>query len=196
MGFARTRASGHAVRTKGGGRRHDESEDSSDEILDAKINASPRARARIVAALREGVTEFIISSIDGSVNARIHLSLAELATTEHAFPGGRMQIDWSRSTVAVEEACICLSRTELRLLAVLLDGEGKAMRRAELIARVWPQDQMTSSDRENALAVYVCNLRKRLTSIGAEDVLHTVRGVGYRLAVESSNASPRRHTGP
>ena len=39
------------------------------------------------------------------------------------------------------------------------------------------------SERENALAVYVCTLRKRLAAIGLGQALQTVRGVGYRLVL-------------
>jgi DNA-binding winged helix-turn-helix (wHTH) protein len=71
----------------------------------------------------------------------------------------------------------------LRLLAALFDGAGKPVSRKELIARVWPSDDMPATERENALAVYVCSLRKRLAAIGAASALVTVRGHGYRLTV-------------
>jgi DNA-binding response OmpR family regulator len=75
-----------------------------------------------------------------------------------------------------------LSRTELRLLAALLEGEGQVMSRADLIRRVWPGDELELADRENALGVYVCSLRKRLSMIGVGSALVTVRYVGYLIS--------------
>jgi DNA-binding response OmpR family regulator len=55
--------------------------------------------------------------------------------------------------------------------------------RAQLIERVWAGSNLRRSERENALTVYICTLRKRLSSVGLGGALHTVRRMGYRLAL-------------
>lgn len=119
------------------------------------------------------------------MSARVELTIVSTAAaeTECRLGSTRVLIDWSRSTVSNGTRCVSLSRTELRLFAALLGGEGRAMSRASLIGRVWPDDVLPDADRENALAVYMCSLRKRLTSVGAGDALQTVRGVGYRAVL-------------
>jgi DNA-binding response OmpR family regulator len=153
--------------------------------LEARIDASPAASARILRALHGGCGTFVLSAVDGQMSARVQLTVtnAAAAETEYKLGSTRVTIDWSRATVAHGARRVSLSRTELRLFAALLGGEGRPMPRAALISRVWPDDSLPDADRENALAVYICSLRKRLTAIGAGDALQTVRGVGYRAAL-------------
>lgn len=153
--------------------------------FEARIEASPVASARILRALHEGCGTFVLSAVNGQVSARIELTITNgaAAETDYQLGSARVTVDWSRSTVANGKRRVILSRTELRLLSALLGGEGRAMPRASLISLVWPADSVPDGDRENALAVYICSLRKRLTSIGAGDAFQTVRGVGYRAAL-------------
>jgi DNA-binding response OmpR family regulator len=154
-------------------------------MLEARIEASASASARILKALHGGCGTFVITALDGQMSARVELTIVNTAAAESEYKLGsaRVTVDWSRSTVANGARRVSLSRTELRLLAALLGGEGEPMPRAALISRVWPEDELPDGDRENALAVYICSLRKRLTSIGAGNALQTVRGIGYRAAV-------------
>jgi DNA-binding response OmpR family regulator len=151
--------------------------------IEAQIVATTAPVGRIMGALREGSGRFILSSADGRMAARVELSLLDAGLTEHRIGSARVVVDWSRGTVTNGDRRTALSRTELRLFAALMAADGRALSRTELIERVWPGDEMPSSERENALAVYVCSLRKRLTSVGICDALVTVRGVGYRAAM-------------
>ena len=154
--------------------------------LEARLEASAAASARILKALHDGCGTFVLSAVDGQMTARVQLTIVNTAAAESEYQLGsvRVTVDWSRSTVAHGARRVSLSRTELRLLAALLGGEGDPMPRAALINRVWRDNAATVDvDRENALAVYMCSLRKRLRSIGAGDGLQTVRGVGYRAVL-------------
>lgn len=154
--------------------------------LEARIDASAAAGARILRALHGGCGTFVISAVDGQMSARVQLTVVNTAAAESEYKLGstRVTVDWSRSTVANGGRRVSLSRTELRLLAALLGGEGQPIPRAALISRVWPEDDgMADADRENALGVYIFSLRKRLTSIGAANAVQTVRRVGYRAVL-------------
>ena len=153
--------------------------------LEARIDASAAASARILRALHQGCGTFVLSAVDGQMSARVQLTItnAAAAETEYKLGSARVTVDWSRSSVANGARRVSLSRTELRLFSALLGGEGRAMARVSIISLVWPDDTLSQADRENALAVYMCSLRKRLTSIGAGDALQTVRGVGYRAVL-------------
>ena len=83
--------------------------------------------------------------------------------------------------MGTESNRVRLSRTELRLLEALLRGDGATVTRLQLIERVSAGSSLRRSERENALTVYVCMLRKRLSAIGLRNALHTVRRPGYRL---------------
>ncbi len=148
-------------------------------ILDVRLEMSPAASGRLVDALQGGEREFVLTSSDGHVSAPVRLSIAAVSASEHQLAGGRIVIDWSKSTIAHRECRVSLSRTELRLLAALLDSDGGPVSRAELIGRVWAGDNLDLKARENALTVYICSLRKRFVAIGLGSALQTIRNVGY-----------------
>lgn len=153
--------------------------------VEARVEASPAGIARLLKSLHRGCGTFVLTAVDGQMSARVQLTVVNgaLAETEYKLGLARITVDWSRSTVANGGRRVSLSRTELRLFAALLGGEGKPLSRAALIGRVWQDDGLPDADRENALAVYMCSLRKRLVVVGAGDGIQTVRGVGYRAVM-------------
>ncbi|MFC9436660.1 response regulator transcription factor [Nocardia sp. NPDC057030] len=72
-----------------------------------------------------------------------------------------------------------LSRTEFSLLEVLLRNEGQALPRETLIERVWGTGLGSTS---NSLEVYIRYLRRKLEAGNEPRLIHTLRGIGYRLA--------------
>lgn len=69
-----------------------------------------------------------------------------------------------------------LSRTEQKLLRVLVDNRGISLTRERLLERIWSSEAEFVD--ENALSVTVKRLRDKL---GAQDRIRTVYGVGYRF---------------
>lgn len=69
-----------------------------------------------------------------------------------------------------------LSRTEQKLLRVLVDNRGISLTRERLLERIWSSEAEFVD--ENALSVTVKRLRDKL---GAQDRIKTVYGVGYRF---------------
>ena len=69
-----------------------------------------------------------------------------------------------------------LSKTEQKLLRLLVENRGRTVPRELLMDRVW-SDAGEFVD-ENALSVAVKRLRDKL---GAQDRIKTVYGVGYRF---------------
>ncbi|MEV5379656.1 response regulator transcription factor [Streptomyces nondiastaticus] len=71
------------------------------------------------------------------------------------------------------------TRTEFALLDVLMSHPGQVLPREVIQERVWGTDFGPDS---NSLAVYIGYLRRKLEAGGAPRLVHTVHGVGYRLA--------------
>ncbi|MDH6117941.1 response regulator transcription factor [Kitasatospora sp. GAS204B] len=71
------------------------------------------------------------------------------------------------------------SRTEFALLEVLLRHPGQVLPRELIMELVWGADFGPDS---NSLAVYISYLRRKLEADGEPRLVHTVHGVGYRLA--------------
>ena len=77
-----------------------------------------------------------------------------------------------------------LSKTEQKLLRVLLENRGHAVPRATLVDRVWTDG--AEFVEENALSVTVKRLRSKLEADPAKpEYLKTVYGIGYTWAVKT-----------
>lgn len=71
-----------------------------------------------------------------------------------------------------------LTKKETVLMEALLLGFGKLVGRETLLEKLW--DDYAYVD-DNALSVNVTRLRKKLSELGIQEALETVRGTGYRL---------------
>jgi two-component system response regulator MprA len=72
-----------------------------------------------------------------------------------------------------------LTRTEQRLLELLLRNSEQVLPRDMIYERVWGHDISATS---NSLDVYVGYLRRKTEEAGEPRLIHTVRGVGFRLS--------------
>lgn len=88
---------------------------------------------------------------------------------------GPVSVDTAGARVTVDGAPVKLTSHEFKLLSYLLHHQGKVISRTELIEHIYDQDFDRDS---NTIEVFVGRLRKKL---GVE-VIHTVRGMGYRAA--------------
>lgn len=78
---------------------------------------------------------------------------------------------------SVEGQEILLSRTEQKLLRLLIEHQGQTLTREQLVDRIW-SDGAQYVD-ENALSVTVGRLRKKLEQPGKKNPIQTVYGLGY-----------------
>jgi DNA-binding response OmpR family regulator len=145
---------------------------------------------RLFEAVAAGSNDFLLTSSDGSVAARVRLRLADAATTSHEIGGRAFTVDWPSGNAERRGRRVALSRTELRLLAALLQDQGGVVSRSELMDRLWPDDELSGEARENALAVYVGCLRNRLAALGLSPAIEAVRAKGYRLVPGDRPAMP------
>ena len=71
---------------------------------------------------------------------------------------------------------INLTKKEFSLLYFLLKNKGKVCTRNEIIKEVWEINFETDS---SSLDVYINFLRKKLESGNSENIIQTIRGIGY-----------------
>ncbi len=88
---------------------------------------------------------------------------------------GPVLIDTKAARVAVDGNPVKLTALEYRLLAYLMHHQEEIVSRTELTEHLYDQDFDRDS---NTVEVFVGRVRKKL----GVDVIHTVRGLGYRLA--------------
>ncbi|TFD31554.1 winged helix-turn-helix domain-containing protein [Cryobacterium cryoconiti] len=93
-------------------------------------------------------------------------------------PGG-VVVDISRKRVILDSETAALTYKEFELLQYLVLREGRTIERAELISKLWNAADDEDAPNERTIDVHVRRLRAKLGRY--EDIVRTVRGVGYRF---------------
>lgn len=91
---------------------------------------------------------------------------------------GPLEVDTEARIARVEGRDVDLTTLEFDLLHAFAAAPARVFRREELIDRVWG-GAYEGNDR--VVDVHVSNLRQKLADVGGEDLIRTVRGVGYAL---------------
>ncbi len=73
---------------------------------------------------------------------------------------------------------ISLSTTEYNLLDFLMKNAGRTLTRNEILLNVWQYD---FDGNDNVLDVYISYLRNKIDRGTVEQIIQTIRGVGFRL---------------
>ncbi|MDP9174776.1 MAG: response regulator transcription factor [Planctomycetota bacterium] len=89
---------------------------------------------------------------------------------------GPLSIDTLKHQVTVDNDAIKLTLTEFKLLSALLMARGRVLTRDQLMDKAMGTDVFVT---DRAIDVHITAIRKKLG--GANWLVHTVRGVGYRL---------------
>ncbi|MCL6453918.1 MAG: response regulator transcription factor [Alicyclobacillus sp.] len=108
---------------------------------------------------------------------------------------GTLRLHLDKAVVAYGEREEPLTKTELQLLFQLLKADGQIVSRQALLEALW--DDVHFVD-DNTLTVNVTRLRRKLSGLGLDGAVLTVRGLGYRLDVDavSSARPPAPHVNP
>ncbi|MEH1129636.1 response regulator transcription factor [Micromonospora sp. CPCC 206061] len=107
--------------------------------------------------------------------ARIRARLREHGhDTPTTLQTGNLQLDLVRRVATVNGRPVELTAREFLLAETLLRHPGQVLSREQLLDRVWG---LAHDPGSNIVDVYIGYLRRKLGT----DLIHTVRGVGYRL---------------
>lgn len=131
----------------------------------------------IVAGLEQGADDYITKPFSLSVlRARVHTQLRRVScpAEKECFRTEGFVFDFEQMRFSAQGRSVELSKTEQRLLRLLVEHQGMVMKRGDLIDRIWT-DGSEYVD-ENALSVTVKRLRDKL---GAHNFIQTVYGIGY-----------------
>jgi two-component system, OmpR family, response regulator len=89
-----------------------------------------------------------------------------------------LELDDDAHRVTKQGREVALSPTEYKLLRFLLRNQGRVLSRAQILDHVWDYDFDGES---TVVETFVSSLRRKADSAGPR-LIHTVRGVGYRLS--------------
>jgi DNA-binding response OmpR family regulator len=119
------------------------------------------------------------------IRAQIRRGLVGVAPTDVAngvFTIGALRIDTGMRRLTRDERVIDVSAREFDILRLLAEAAARVVERQQLFASVWGPSFFGD---ERALDVYIRMIRKKIEPDPSRPMyLHTVRGVGYRLAEE------------
>ena len=133
--------------------------------------------ADVVKGLEIGADDYVTKPFSLSVlRARVNTQLrkSENVTGKETVSIDNYSFDFERMIFTVSGEEVSLSKTEQRLLKLLVYNQGITLSRDDLIDRLWT-DGAEYVD-ENALSVAIKRLRDKLQ---AKDYIRTVYGLGY-----------------
>ena len=135
--------------------------------------------ADVVRGLDLGADDYVTKPFSLSVlRARVNTQLRKVEgskASEDIVKIDKFSFDFDRMIFTVSGEEVSLSKTEQRLLKMLVSNQGITLGRDDLIDRLWT-DGAEFVD-ENALSVAVKRLRDKLD---AKDYIKTVYGLGYQ----------------
>ncbi len=131
----------------------------------------------IVNGLEQGADDYITKPFSLSVlRARVNTQLRKrmAAHKKEEVHIDHFSFDFEHMIFCINDTKVELSKTEQKLLYLLVENRGRVMRRSNLVDRIWT-DGAEYVD-ENALSVTVKRLRDKLN---AQEYIRTIYGIGY-----------------
>lgn len=134
----------------------------------------------IIVGLSMGADDYVTKPFSMKVlMARIAAVLRRKAAVEPAqtlLANGPVMIDQSKHEVTIQGKPVNLTPTEFKLLTALVGARGRVLSRDQLMDRAMGTDVFVT---DRAIDVHITAVRKKLGEFSW--MIHTVRGVGYRL---------------
>ena len=140
-------------------------------ILTARDDVSDK-----VAGLERGADDYVTKPFRfEELLARVRVRLRdERAVESTVLRAGEIVLDLRTRRASTEGRTVDLTAREFTMLEVLIRHAGQVLSREQLLSHVWGYDYDPGS---NVVDVYIGYLRRKL----GPGLIHTARGVGYRL---------------
>lgn len=135
-----------------------------------------------IVGLELGADDYVVKpfrprEVMARVKAVLRRAHAALEGTERPLRVGPLEVDRRAARARVNGQPLGLTPAGFRLLAYLAQVPGRACTREELLAAALPD----SDALERVVDAHLASVRRKLDAAQAGGLLHTVRGVGYRL---------------
>lgn len=135
-----------------------------------------------IVGLELGADDYVVKpfrprEVMARVKAVLRRATALLDDAERPLRVGPLEVDRRAVVARVHGEALSLTPAEFRLLSQLAEAPGRAYTREELLAAALPD----SDALERVVDAHLASVRRKLDAARAGGLLHTVRGVGYRL---------------
>ena len=124
------------------------------------------------------VKPFHVEEVTARVNALLRRTGGWASSTMTAGP---VSLDMSRQDLKVNDAIIELTSFEYKIIEYLMVRAGQVISKTELTERLYDQDFERDS---NVIEVFIGRLRKKMDPDNSIKPIETLRGRGYRFALE------------
>lgn len=121
---------------------------------------------------------FAVAELLARVRALVRRGLHKSAAT---LRNGDLELDRHRRRAQRSGTPVPLTSKEFALLELLLLRAPEIVPRSEILEHIWDANFDSGT---NLVEVYIKRLRQKIDHSQAVKLIHTVRGVGYRLGVE------------
>jgi len=128
------------------------------------------------------VKPFHFEEISARVNALLRRSGGWASSQLEAGP---VSLDMTRQELKVSDAAIELTSFEYKIIEYLMVRAGQVISKAELTDRLYDQDFERDS---NVIEVFIGRLRKKMDPDNSINPIETLRGRGYRFALERNQS--------
>lgn len=139
-----------------------------------------------VVGLEVGADDFLTKPFESAeflarVRAQLRRSSEYTVPVEpKAINVGPLRIDEEARLATLEQTALELTETEYKVLTLLATNKGRALSRDRLFDAAWGYEIDFNS---NSLEVIIYRLRNKIRAAGGPELVHTVRGFGYKLEV-------------
>ena len=135
-----------------------------------------------IAGLNAGADYYLTKPFDsGELLASINALLRRQAGQVNEMVFGNTTLDLETGTLLCDGKTVRLTAKEFDVMRLLLQSGKRNLSKTAIISYVWG---LESNAVENHVEVYVAILRKRLSSIGSNVKIVSIRGLGYHLEVK------------
>lgn len=135
-----------------------------------------------VTGLDTGADDYIVkpfSVLELLSRIRAVLRRTETKTVTHTLQAGALMLDTLKREVTINGESVALTFKEFELLQYMMENTGVALSRDRLLTQIWGYDYDGGTNR--TVDMHIKTLRQKL-GLG-EDMIQTVRGLGYKLIV-------------
>ena len=140
-----------------------------------------------VDGLSAGADDYVVKPFHfEEVGARVHALLRRSGGwASSVMTAGPVILDMARQEVSVDGAAVELTSFEYKIIEYLMLRAGQAISKTELTERLYDQDFERDS---NVIEVFIGRLRKKLDPANSLKPIETLRGRGYRFALERNQS--------
>jgi two-component system, OmpR family, response regulator PhoP len=140
-----------------------------------------------VDGLSAGADDYVVKPFHfEEVGARVHALLRRSGGwASSLMTAGPVVLDMARQEVTVDDAPVELTSFEYKIIEYLMLRAGQVISKTELTERLYDQDFERDS---NVIEVFIGRLRKKLDPANTLKPIETLRGRGYRFALERNQS--------